>query len=177
MIYALTAEAILYTNTCKDLDFGPKATFTARGGFVATEYFDTCGSDVIWHPYGKCLANLANTKPYLTEINNLAKKFSNHDMTGNTARAAQGFLIFADAINRAGSTDADAIVKALEETDMNEEFLIVPWTGVTFDESHQNTQATGIITQIQNQAYVTVYPDSAKSADSIIPVPAWSERN
>ncbi|MCD7994219.1 MAG: hypothetical protein LUK37_21495 [Clostridia bacterium] len=98
-------------------------------------------------------------------------------MTGNTARAAQGFLIFADAINRAGSTDADAVVKALEETDMNEEYLIVPWTGVTFDESHQNTQATGIITQIQNQAYVTVYPDSARSAESIIPVPSWSERN
>lgn len=46
LIYALTAEAILYTNTCKDLDFSPKATFTARGGFVATEYFDTCGKDV-----------------------------------------------------------------------------------------------------------------------------------
>lgn len=178
LIYALTAEAILYTNTCKDLDFSPKATFTARGGFVATEYFDTCGKDVDYIFTANAWSmDLANTKPYLTEINNLAKKFSNHDMTGNTARAAQGFLIFADAINRAGSADADAIVKALEETDMNEEFLIVPWTGVTFDESHQNTQATGIITQIQNQAYVTVYPDSAKSADSIIPVPAWSERN
>ena len=47
-------------------------------------------------------------------------------------RAFTDFMVLADAINRAGSIDSEKIRKALSETNMPSDRLIVPWRGITF---------------------------------------------
>jgi basic membrane lipoprotein Med (substrate-binding protein (PBP1-ABC) superfamily) len=99
------------------------------------------------------------------------------DMTGNSARAFTGMLVLAEAINRAGSTEPHAIRKALVETNLGSDELIMPWHGVMFDqETHQNILGKGIICQIIDQEYYTVWPGNLATKELIWPMPMWSER-
>ncbi len=52
----------------------------------------------------------------------------------------------------------------------------MPWKGVKFDEKGQNTLGAGIIVQIQNGQYVTIWPASVASGKLVYPIPAWKDR-
>jgi branched-chain amino acid transport system substrate-binding protein len=74
--------------------------------------------------------------------------------------------------NRAGSTDSEAIREALPETNMPSDKLIMPWDGVKFDqETHQNILGKGIICQIIDQEYYTVWPWNLATKELIWPMP------
>jgi ABC-type branched-subunit amino acid transport system substrate-binding protein len=100
----------------------------------------------------------------------LAKKYD------VSARAFTAFMTLADAINRAGSTDPAAIQKALRETNTPPEQLVMPWTGVKFDEKGQNIGVRAILQQLQDGTYHTVYPFDLATKNAIYPTPAWSQR-
>jgi len=69
------------------------------------------------------------------------------------------------------------VVKALLSTNIPGDQVIYPWKGIQFDpQSHQNIHARGILVQIQNQNYVTVWPFESAAADVIWPFPAWKTR-
>ena len=85
-------------------------------------------------------------------------------------------MTLADAINRAGSTDPAAIQKALRETNIPPDQLIMPWTGVKFDEKGQNIGVRAILQQLQGGDYHTVYPFDLATKNAIYPTPAWSQR-
>ena len=52
----------------------------------------------------------------------------------------------------------------------------MPWVGIKFDDNGQNTLGSGIIVQVQNGKYVTVWPFELASAEVIWPMPAWTKR-
>jgi len=81
-----------------------------------------------------------------------------------------------DAINRAGSTESEAIRVALTKTDIKAADLLVPWTGVKFDETGQNVGVRAIIVQLQGGKYLTVWPFEVAARDVLYPIPRWSER-
>ena len=95
---------------------------------------------------------------------------------GNSARAFTGILTLADAINRAGSTRPEAIQKALRETNLPGDQLIMTWEGVRFDQTGQNTGVKGIILQLQGGQYHTVYPFEVATREVIYPIPQWKDR-
>ena len=67
--------------------------------------------------------------------------------------------------------------EALQNLDVaNEGQLIVPWNGIRFDESGQNVLAGGIITQLIDGAFVTVYPFESAAAEVVYPYTPWTER-
>lgn len=82
----------------------------------------------------------------------------------------------ADAINRAGSTDPEAIRKALVATDIAGSKLIMPWKGIKFDASGQNTLGQGILVQVVDGKYNTVWPFNMASREVIWPMPKWDQR-
>lgn len=98
------------------------------------------------------------------------------NFTGNSSRTFTGLMTLADAINRAGSTDAEAIRKALSETNIPGNKLIMPWKGVKFDEHGQNTLSSGILLQIINGKYYTVWPFDMATRDLVWPMPKWDQR-
>src|SRR4051812_49706607 len=59
------------------------------------------------------------------------------DLDDTSARWMQGFLVLADAINRAGSIEAAKIQKGLRETDLKPEQLMIGYRGVKFDDTGQ----------------------------------------
>ncbi len=172
------SDAILYMRTYKQLDVNPLALLAMDAGFIASEFIKTVGEDAeyilsreVWS------LDLATAKPIVKEVNDLYKQKYGNNMNGNSARSFTGMLVLADAINRAGSTDPAAIQKALMETDIPAEQLIMPWGGVKFDpETHQNTLGRGIIVQIQKGQYRVVWPFDLAAVDLVWPMPTWSER-
>ena len=98
-------------------------------------------------------------------------------MTGNSARVFTALITLADAINRAQSLEARKIRDALLGTEIKGEQVIMPWDGVKFDpQTGQNILGRGIIVQVQEGQYRTVWPWDPSSRTVTWPMPSWSER-
>ena len=120
----------------------------------------------------------AGSNPLAEAVNGMFRARYKADMTSDSARAFTGLLVLADAIERAGSVAPSAIRDALVNTDYPAGGLIMPWDGVKFDpETHQNTLAKGLISQIYNHEHRTVWPDNLATIDPVWPAPPWEARN
>jgi len=172
------SDAILSMKTYKDLDFNPAAILAMDAGFIVSEFIETLGDDANYILSREVWAlDLAKGKPLIAKVNDMYKERYGRNMDGNSARAFTGMLTLCDAINRAGSVEPMAIRKALLETDIPPEKLIMPWKGIKFDPTtHQNILGAGIIVQIQGREYKTVWPFELASAELIWPMPKWSKR-
>ncbi len=102
------------------------------------------------------------------------------DMSENAARSFMAPFVLADALNRAKTTEAEAVVKALLETNIPGSQVIYPWKGIKFDpKSHQNIYAQGTLVQIlpgSPQEYVTVWPFDSAAKNVVWPFPNWKGR-
>jgi branched-chain amino acid transport system substrate-binding protein len=105
------------------------------------------------------------------------RRRSGKDLNDNTSRAFTGVLVLAEAINRAGSTDPEAIRRALLATDLKPNQLIMPWKGVTFDpKTGQNELGTPLMTQWRGGALKVAWPFDLASGDLVYPLPKWADR-
>lgn len=170
-------DAILFTKTFKEKGFQPKGIIT-MAGYIEPGYLPAVKADGNYIFVRSTFAtDLAKSKPLVGKVNELYKKKYGHDMSENAARSFMAPFILADAINRAKSTNPDAILKALNETNIPGNQLINPWQGIKFDpKTHQNIYAKGTLVQILDQKYVTVWPFEYASKPFVWPFPAWQGR-
>jgi branched-chain amino acid transport system substrate-binding protein len=170
-------DAILFTKTFKEMGFSPKGMLT-MAGYIEPGYLPAVkadGNDLIVR--STFALDLAKSKPLVAKVNELFHKKYGVDMSENAARSFTAPFVLADAINRARSTDPEAIVKALRETNIPGDQVIYPWKGIQFDpQTQQNIHAIGTLVQIQNQQYVTVWPFESAARELVWPLPAWSAR-
>ena len=172
-----TPDAILSMKTYKELGFSPDMILANNAGFTDTDFIKTLGKDAEYVITREVWAlDLAGRNPLIKQVNDLFNSRYKINFTGNSSRTFTGLMVMADAINRAGSTDPEAIRKALASTDIPANHLIMPWKGVKFDESGQNSGASGILVQIIDGKYHTVWPSAVASRDIVWPMPAWDKR-
>jgi branched-chain amino acid transport system substrate-binding protein len=170
-------DAILAMKTYKDLGYTPTALLANDAGFNDSEFLKTLGNDGDYVLSREVWAlDLAAHKPLIKKVNDMLQERHKVNFNGNSARAFTGMLALADAVNRAGSTKPEAIQKALRETNIPGNQLIMPWEGIRFDETGQNKLGAGIIVQVQEGKYVTVWPFELASKEIVWPMPAWSKR-
>ncbi|RZI41591.1 branched-chain amino acid ABC transporter substrate-binding protein [Herbaspirillum sp. HC18] len=170
-------DAILSMKTYKELGFSPDMILANNAGFTDTEFIKTLGKDAdyvitreVWS------LDLAKNNPLIKQVNDLFNQRYKINFTGNSSRTFTGLLTLADAINRAGSTDPEAIRKALTETDIPGSKLIMPWKGIKFDQNGQNVYGSGILVQIIDGKYNTVWPFDIATRDVVWPMPKWEQR-
>jgi branched-chain amino acid transport system substrate-binding protein len=170
-------DAILSMRTYKELGVSPDALLANDAGFNDSEFLKTLGKDgeyvlsrEVW------AADLASKNPLIKQVNDMYLERYKNNFNGNSARSFTGLFALAEAINRAGSTKPEAIQKALIETNIAANKLIMPWKGIKFDANGQNTLGTGIIVQAQEGKYVTVWPFDIAAKDIIWPMPKWDQR-
>ncbi len=172
-----TADAILSIKTYKELGFSPDMILANNAGFTDTDFIKTLGKDAEFIITREVWAlDLASRNPLIKQVNDLFNSRYKINFTGNSSRTFTGLMVMADAINRAGSTDPEAIRKALVATDMPGSKLIMPWAGVKFDAAGQNTLGQGILVQIEGGKYHTVWPFAMASRDVVWPMPKWDQR-
>jgi branched-chain amino acid transport system substrate-binding protein len=170
-------DAIMAMKTYKELGFSPDMILANNAGFTDTEFIRTLGKDAdfiitreVWS------LDLAKRNPLIKQVNDLFNSRYKINFTGNSSRTFTGLMTLADAINRAGSTEPEAIRKALTETDIPGNKLIMPWKGVKFDQSGQNVYGSGILVQIIDGKYNTVWPFELATRDIVWPMPKWDQR-
>jgi len=173
-----TSDAMLFMRTAKELDYNPKMLVAQNAGYTDPTFIATLGSDaegvITRSPFN---TDLAKTIPLINEVNAAFMKNSNdRELSDVPVRAFTGFMVLADAINRAGSTDPEKIRQALTETNMPASQLIVPWKGIKFGADGQNQLVRGILMQVQNGKYCTVYPFELASCELVYPMPTWAEK-
>ncbi|MCJ0764066.1 ABC transporter substrate-binding protein [Variovorax terrae] len=172
-----TPDAILSMKTYKELGFSPDMILANNAGFTDTDFIRTLGKDAEYVITREVWAlDLASRNPLIKQVNDLFNSRYKINFTGNSSRTFTGLMVMADAINRAGSTEPEAIRKALAATDIPGSQLIMPWKGVKFDASGQNTLGSGILVQIVDGKYNTVWPFNMASRDVIWPMPKWDLR-
>ena len=171
------SEAILSMKTYKELGYLPDMLVANDAGFADTEFVKTLGKDAdyvisreVW------VLDIGEKKPLIRKVDDLFRSRYKIDFTGNSSRSFTGLLVLADAINRAGSTNPEAIRKALAATNMDGAHLIMPWKGVKFDETGQNTLGAGILVQIKDGKYNTIWPFDLASHEVVWPMPGWDAR-
>jgi len=170
-------DAILSVKTYKELGVSPDALLANDAGFNDSEFLNTLGKDGEYILSREVWAlDLTSKNPLVKQVNDLYFERYKTNFNGNSARSFTGLMALAEAINRAGSTKPEAIQKALSETDIPGSKLIMPWKGIKFDATGQNTLGSGIIVQVQDGKYATVWPFDLASKDVIWPMPKWDQR-
>lgn len=170
-------DALLSMKTYKELGFSPDMILANDAGFSDTEFTKTLGKDADYIISREVWAlDLAKNNPLIRQVNDLFMAKYKINFTGNSSRTFTGLMVLADAINRAGSTEPEAIRKALTETDIPASKLIMPWKGVKFDADGQNTLGQGILVQIMNGQNNTVWPFEVAAKEVVWPMPKWDQR-
>jgi branched-chain amino acid transport system substrate-binding protein len=172
-----TGDAIMAMKTYKELGFAPDMILANGAGFSDTEFTKTLGKDAdyvitreVWS------LDLAKTNPLIGQINDMFYARNKINLTGNSARTFTGLLALAQAINTAGSTEPEAIRKALAATNIDGKNTIMPWKGIRFDASGQNVNGTGILVQVIDGKYHTVWPFELATREIVWPMPKWNQR-
>jgi branched-chain amino acid transport system substrate-binding protein len=170
-------DAIMAMKTYKELGFSPDMILANNAGFTDTEFIRTLGKDAdyvitrdVWS------LDLAKNNPLIKQVNDLYFERNKANFTGNSSRTFTGLMTLADAINRAASTEPEAIRKALTETNIPGNKIIMPWKGIKFDEKGQNVYGSGILVQIIDGKYNTVWPFDLATREVVWPMPKWDQR-
>ena len=168
-----TSDAILYTKTMKELGWKPAIMIADNAGFNDPAFVKSLGASVEGLVNRSTFAGgKPGTVPAL--FNELYKTKTGGDSLDDvSARGLEGFLVMADAINRAGSTDPAKIRDALKATNLPASQMVTGYEGVKFDDKGQNVLASTLITQMRGGQYVSIWPKDRATAQIVLPYKGW----
>jgi branched-chain amino acid transport system substrate-binding protein len=168
-----TSDAILYTKTMKEVNWKPSIMIADNAGFNDPAFVKSLGTSVEGLVNRSTFAGgKPGSVPYI--FNELyKKKTGGDDLDDVSARGLQGFLVLADAINRAGSSDPAKIRDALKATDLPADQMVTGYDGVKFDDKGQNVKASTLVTQMRGGKYVAIWPKARATDQVILPYKGW----
>jgi len=167
-----TSDAILYAKTMKDLNWKPSILIADNAGFNDPSFVSSSGA-LVEGLINRSSFAIGKPGSVSALVNAMYKKKTGHDLDDPSARAMQGFLTMAEAINRAGSTDPAKIQAALRATDLKANQVVTGYNGVKFDEKGQNILASSLITQLKSSVYIPVWPKDKAVATVQLPYKGW----
>jgi branched-chain amino acid transport system substrate-binding protein len=167
-----TSDIILYFKTMKNLDYLPPIIIGDDAGFSDPSFIPNVG-DLAQGAINRSAFDIGKPGSNSYVVDQMFKAKHGRDLDDTSARWLQGFLVLADAINRAGSTEPEKIQAALRATDLKPDQLIMGYNGVKFDDTGQNTLAATYLVQLKGKEYVSVWPDDRATAKLELPMKGW----
>jgi branched-chain amino acid transport system substrate-binding protein len=167
-----TADIILYFKTMKNLDYLPPIIIGDDAGFSDPSFIPNVG-DLAQGAVNRSAFDIGKPGSNSYIVDQMFKAKYGRDLDDTSARWMQGFLVLADAINRAGSTDPEKIQAALKATNLTADQLMIGYNGVKFDDTGQNTLASTFLIQLQGKQYFSVWPDSRATNKLELPMKGW----
>ena len=167
-----TADIILYFKTMKNLDYLPPVIIGDDAGFSDPSFIPNVG-DLAQGAINRSAFDIGNPGSNSYVVDQMFKAKYGRDLDDTSARWMQGFLVLADAINRAGSTDPEKIQAALKATDLKPDQLMIGYNGVKFDETGQNMLASTFLIQLRGKQYVSVWPQDRATSKLELPMKGW----
>jgi branched-chain amino acid transport system substrate-binding protein len=175
MIASYLPDSLLYMRGFKEQGVPLKAILAQDAGFIDPGFVRTLGADAegvfTREVFSLDIKHRNQAVPLIDQL--FRQRFAGKPLDGNSARDFMGVLVISDAIDRAGSTKPDAIRAALQATNIPGKLTLMPWNRIHFDANGQNDGGVGIIEQVQNGKYETVWPFDVAVKPVIWPMPAW----
>ena len=168
-----TSDAILYTKTMKELNWKPGILIADNAGFNDPAFVKSLGTQV--EGLVNRSAFSAGKPGSVPDLFNALykKKTGGDDLDDVSVRGLQAFMVLADALNRAGSTEPAKLQAALKATDLKADQMVAGYDGVKFDDKGQNTLAASVVTQMRGGKYVTIAPKARATHEVIMPYKGW----
>ena len=143
------------------LGYNPPGLLAFGAGFSETAALQAAGGD------SKGLLasagwsrEVAARNPAAKPVIELYEETYGAPMSEVAAGSFTAVLTLAKAMDDAGSIDPDRVRTALLNLDIPGRDTIMPWNGVRFDTTHQNTGAAGVVEQVgANDVLRVVFPD------------------
>src|SRR5579884_2365182 len=167
-----TADIILYFKTMRNLDYLPPIIIGDDSGFSDPSFIPNVG-DLAQGAINRSAFDVGKPGSNSYIVDQMFRAKYNRDLDDTSARWMQGLFVLADAINRAGSTDAEQIREALNATDLKADQLMIGYNGVKFDGTGQNTLASTFLIQLQGKQYVSVWPEDRATGKLELPMKGW----
>jgi branched-chain amino acid transport system substrate-binding protein len=168
-------DSLLFMRGYKQQGIDVKAILAQDAGFIDPGFVRTLGPDAegvfTREVFSLDIKHRNQAVPLIDQL--FRQRFAGKPLDGNSARDFMGVLVLADAIDRAGSTKPDAIRSALQATNIPGKLTLMPWNRIHFDATGQNDGGSGIIEQVQDGKYETVWPFDVAVKQPIWPMPAW----
>lgn len=155
-----TNDAILMMRTMHDVGYKPKAIMAQDAGFIDPAFLKAVGplAEGVMTRSSFAL-DAVKLRPAIPAVNALVKPADDgKDLNDMTSREVTALQVLADALNRAKSTNNMALRTALRATDIPGNQTIMPWPGIKFDKTGQNTEGKPVIQQFQKGQWHTIYP-------------------
>jgi len=167
-----TADSILYIKTLKNFDYKPPMVLGDDSGFSDPSFVPAI-SDIGQGLMNRSAWDIGKPGSTTYKINEMYKAKTGRDLDDTSGRNTQGFLALAEAIDRAGSADAEKIRDALVKTDLKPEQLMMGYQGIKFDETGQNILAATYLIQLHGNRYELVWPEKAATSQLQWPMGGW----
>jgi branched-chain amino acid transport system substrate-binding protein len=171
-----TPEAIIFTQTFRQLDYVPNI-LAYGAGYSDSAYFEAVGdagnftiSRAAW------ALDAVRERPAAVEVAQMFEERYGAPMDENSARDFTAALTLFQAIDEAGSAEPEAIQEAMNNMDIPADDTIMPWEGISFDDTGQNELARGVILQFIDGEYKLVWPFEDATAELVWPLPPYSKR-
>jgi branched-chain amino acid transport system substrate-binding protein len=101
----------------------------------------------------------------------LFEKTYKYEAPYQAAESAAAVLVYANALQRAGSLDVEKVRTAIAETNLQ-----TFYGNVKFDETGKNVAKPMVLYQVQNGQYKVVAPQKWATSKVIFPTPTWDHR-
>jgi branched-chain amino acid transport system substrate-binding protein len=172
---AYTPDAIAITRAMKEMNVNVDGLVSAIGGHYTLDYMKTLGADSNYTINAGVYAPDLRV-PNLPGIQERYKKRFGYDMDGTDAVTFDAAQVIIDGLERAGSTDGLKLRDAIRATEfkVGTGYYILP-DGCKFDAVGENIWQRAVAFQIQNQKWVSIYPEKYAAGKPIWPRPKWSE--
>jgi branched-chain amino acid transport system substrate-binding protein len=146
--------------TFTSLGYNPPGLLVFGAGFFETPALQAAGAD------GQGLLasagwsrEVAARNPAAKPVIELYEQTYGSPMNEVAAGSFTAVLTLAKAMNDAGSIEPERVRAALLSLDIPGRDTIMPWNGVRFDATHQNSGAAGVVEQVDKDALRVVFPD------------------
>jgi branched-chain amino acid transport system substrate-binding protein len=155
------------------LNWKPPILIGDDSGFSDNAYIDAV-SDLAQGVINRSSFDASKPGSVSAIVNEMYVKHAGKPLDDTSARGMQGFLALAEAINRAGSTDAAKIQHALQTQDLKPDQLMIGYDGIKYDAKGQNTLAATLLVQLTGKKYAAVWPEKSAAQKLVLPFKGWS---
>src|SRR6059036_3128493 len=162
-------DAVALTRQMRELDVSPKAYGVTVGGDLP-EFYDTLKANAEY-VYGATQWEHVLPYPGNHEFFGAYKKEFGHEPSYHSAAGYAGCLIYAEAVKRAGTLDADRVREQLLKLEMRTVFGEYKVDADGFQVAHRM-----VTFQWQEGRKVVVWPDELALAKPRFPTPPWNQR-
>ena len=163
-----TSDAILLLRAMNEIGYKPMAVMAQAAGFQESAFLAGVGALAEGVMSRSSFAlDAVKLRPAIPAVNAIYRAKNGKDLNDNTSRELTAMLVLADAINRSGSGKPADLLTALRATDIPGAQTIMPWKGIKFDETGQNTLCNPVIQQVSGGAYRTIWPFDLAVMDAV----------